>query len=202
MVQDIVHLQKSGRRVVVVHGGGPQLDTALQQRGGSVDVAGRRVTSEVDLQVAIQVWRGSLSTQWVGALNANGVRAVGLCGADAALLLAHRRPIVAMANQDGDVIDVDFGLVGDLDSVNTRALNALLMADMTPVVSPLAMTAAGTLLNVNADTVAAAIAGALQADSLLLLSGIPGVLRDIDDPPVPSIRSRLTRSQVWFARGS
>ena len=185
------HLQRIARdlaaldgSVVLVHGGGQQLDQALAEQGSaSPRVAGRRVTSPNVLSRAIAVWRGTLSTRWVTALTQAGRPAVGLCGADGGLLLAARRPPRIV---DGQV--VDYGEVGDLQSCDPAVLQALLAIDLVPVVSPLVPNDAGALLNVNADTVAAFIAATLHAE-LVVLTSADGVLADPDDPDsgIPSL---------------
>ena len=164
--------------VVLVHGGGPQLDEALRLSGVAVERhAGRRVTSEAVLSRAIEIWRGTLSTQWVRAIQQAGGQGVGLSGVDGAMLRAVRREPVEV---DGRV--VDFGEVGDVRGVDTTALGALLSAGMIPVVSPLAVTVRGAVLNINADTVAAHLAVALGASELVLFTRAAGILKDPDDP--------------------
>jgi len=159
------------------------LDQALQESGrSSKRVAGRRVTARKDLELAIQVWRGTLSVSWVSSLSRQGMSACGICGADGITLRAHRRPLTNIVDDNGDVVHVDFGYVGDLDSVNTDLLQALLAANVVPVVSPLAIdSVSGQMFNVNADTVASEVATALKADWLVLLASIPGLLLDIQD---------------------
>ena len=177
-------LKESGFSVILVHGGGPQLDQALQRLGQqSTRVAGRRVTASADLELAIQVWRGTLSVAWVSGLSRQGVAACGVCGADGSLLQGHRRPRTSLVDDNGHHVTVDFGHVGDLDRVDASLLFALLQSNIVPVISPLAMDpVSGRMLNVNADTVAAAVACAVQAEWLVLLSSVPGLLRDVEDP--------------------
>ena len=181
---EISALQVAGFSVVLVHGGGPQLDQALHSLGrSSRRVAGRRVTSQQDLETAIQVWRGTLSVAWVRGLTQQGARACGICGADGLLLQAHRRPETMILDDTGQHVTVDLGFVGDVVAVNGEIISALTNANIVPVISPLAINpASGQLLNVNADTVAAEIAAAINADWLVLLSSISGLLRDLDDP--------------------
>ncbi|MEM6930616.1 MAG: hypothetical protein AAF602_27015, partial [Myxococcota bacterium] len=132
-------LHRVGMSVVLVHGGGPQLERVATARGVSAPrVAGRRITSEALLDVAIEQWRGRISTQLVDAFRRGGERAVGLCGADGDLLVAERRPLVSVVDDAGATRLVDFGRVGDLASVNPEVLQILLDCEMIPVVSPLA----------------------------------------------------------------
>ena len=176
-------LHSLGIRLVVVHGGGPQA-TALSRRLGQEPriVAGRRVTDDAALEVAKMVYGGQLNIDLLGALRSHKVQAVGLSGVDADLLLAHRRAPVAMVDDDGRSLQVDYGHVGDIDRVDPRILVTLMDARFVPVVASLAGDDDGGVYNVNADTVAESLAVALRAQKLIFLTGAPGVLRDRADP--------------------
>jgi acetylglutamate kinase len=176
-------LQSLSIRLVVVHGGGPQA-SALSRRMGQepVMVGGRRVTDDAALEVAKMVYAGLLSTDLIAALREHRVQAVGITGVDADLLTAHRRLPVDLVGDDGRQQRVDFGHVGDVDRVDARVLTTLLDARFVPVVASLAGDDEGNVYNVNADTVAEAIATALRAQKLIFLTGAPGVLRDRNDP--------------------
>lgn len=183
IARDLAVLHRLGVGVVLVHGGGPQLDAAAGRLG--VDnrvVAGRRVTSPELLEAAIMEWRGRLSMAWVTALQANGERAVGLAGMDGGLIRAERRPPAVVTTDEGERVTVDYGLVGDVREVRADVLQAVLRIPAIPVVTPLAQGAAGEVLNVNADTVAAEIAVAVKAAKLVMLTRAPGILADADDP--------------------
>ncbi|MCB9679367.1 MAG: acetylglutamate kinase [Alphaproteobacteria bacterium] len=178
VASDVAGLRAGGAKVVFVHGGGPQLDAALEASGLPITrVAGRRATTPEVLARAVEIWRGTLSVQWVRAFQAAGAPSIGLSGVDGAILGANRRPPTQI---DGQL--VDFGEVGDLHTVRTGPLVALLEAGLVPVISPLAVSDAGQVLNVNADTVAAHVAIALGATRLVLLTRSPGILRDPADP--------------------
>ena len=176
-------LHSLGIRIVVVHGGGPQA-TALSRRLGAEPriVAGRRVTDDSALEVAKMVYAGSLNTDVVAALRAHQVEPVGLSGVDAELITARRRPPVTVVDDGGQSQTVDYGHVGDIQSVDPRLLTTLMDARFVPVVASLAGDDDGNVFNVNADTVAEAIAIALRAQKLIYLTGVPGVLRDPGDP--------------------
>ena len=163
-------------RAVVVHGGGPQA-TALARRLGHEPriVAGRRVTTDLDLDVALWTLRGALNARLVASAAGTGVRAVGVSGADGGLVTVTRRP---PATVDGRT--VDFGHVGDVQVVAPALLAALLGAGFVPVVASVCADAAGALYNVNADTVAAEVAAALGA-RLLLVTEAGGVRREPAD---------------------
>lgn len=166
--------QMKGRApIVVVHGGGQQA-TAVAQRLGHEPrvVQGRRVTTDLDLEIMQWTLRGALSTQLVAAAARRGVEAVGLSGADGGLLRVSRRPPWQV---DGEA--VDFGWVGDVERVEPRLLEGMLQAGFTPVVAPLGIDEAGHVYNVNADTVARALAVALGARRLFFLTAAGGVQR-------------------------
>jgi acetylglutamate kinase len=176
-------LQSLSIRLVVVHGGGPQASALTRRMGHEpVMVGGRRVTDDAALEVAKMVYAGLLNTDLIAALREHRVQPVGLTGVDADLLTAHRRPPVDLVGDEGKPQRVDFGHVGDLDRVDARVLTTLLDARFVPVVASLAGDDEGNVYNVNADTVAEAIATALRAQKLIFLTGAPGVLRDRTDP--------------------
>lgn len=182
VVHQCAVLHRVGMGIVVVHGGGPQLGEVAALRGiASSRVAGRRVTSDALLDLAIEQWRGRLSTQIVSAFRKGGERAVGLCGADGDLVVATRRPPVTVVDDAGATRLVDYGRVGDVANVHPEVVSLLLQAGILPVVSPLAASDDG-LLNVNADSIAAALATALSAAKLILVGQTPGILADPDDP--------------------
>lgn len=167
-----------GVAVTVVHGGGPQV-SALQRRLGLEPtlVAGRRVTDQATLEVVAMVLAGKVNTELVAALAAHGVSAVGLSGADGGVLAAHRRPPLSVT-VNGQRSTVDYGHVGDIDGVNASLLETLLGSGYVPVICSLTADERGSLLNVNADTAAAAVAAALGVERLVVLTGVAGVYRD------------------------
>ncbi|NIA27064.1 MAG: acetylglutamate kinase, partial [Desulfobulbaceae bacterium] len=172
-------LHQVGIRVVMIHGGGPQsteLATALGLDTTFVD--GRRVTDGPSLDVATMVLNGQINTRILAACRDLQIPAVGISGVDAGLIRAHRRPPV---EREGDST-VDYGFVGDIDSVDADILVKQLDNGLMPVVSPLSCDESGTVLNINADTVAAAIAAELNAEKLIITTGAPGILEEIDDP--------------------
>lgn len=170
-------------RPVVVHGGGPELDALCDALKLPVEkVAGRRVTSPAVLDAAKMVLAGKTHTDLLADLQACGVPAVGLSGVDAGLIKARRRPPVVVTEPGGPERRVDYGLVGDIESVDTKVVEHLRSADYVPVIAPLSSDADGAVFNTNADTVAAAIAVALSAEKLFFLLQVPGLLRDVKDP--------------------
>jgi len=179
LMEQVGILHQVGIRVVLVHGGGPQSTELATQLGLDARfVDGRRVTDEPSLDVATMVLNGQINTRILAACRDLQIPAVGISGVDAGLIRAHRRPPVT--GKDGK--SVDYGFVGDIDSVDADVLRKLLDNGLMPVVSPLSCDSAGTLLNINADTVAAAIAAELEAEKLVLATGAPGILADRADP--------------------
>jgi len=179
LMEQVGILHQVGIRVVLIHGGGPQstkLATALGLDTTFID--GRRVTDGASLDVATMVLNGQINTRVLAACRDLQIPAVGISGIDAGLIRAHRRPPV---ERDGDST-IDYGFVGDIDSVEADILVKQLDNGLMPVVSPLSCDESGTILNINADTVAAAIAAELGAEKMILLTGAAGVLEDINDP--------------------
>ena len=181
LIEQLAILHYFGVRVVMVHGGGPQL-TALSESLGLTTqiVAGRRVTDEKSIDVTTMVLNGLINTRILAICRDLNIDAVGISGVDAGLVRAHRRAPVKLA--DGSERTVDYGFVGDIDAVNTGVLLKLLDNGLMPVVSPLSADDKGVLLNINADTVAAAIGAAVQAEKLIMCTGAPGILENAADP--------------------
>lgn len=181
-------------RAVVVHGGGAQA-TALQKQLGQEPhiVGGRRVTDDATLDVMKMVVAGKLNVDLCAALLAASAKPVGLHGASSLAVRAHKRPPREVAGHGV----VDFGHVGDVDGVNHELLALLIGAGYLPVLACLGADQKGAVYNINADTVANGVATALGADGLLLISDVPGVLRDVKDPE--SRIARLTRAEAEAA---
>lgn len=177
MLEDVCLLHSVGIRVVLVHGGGPQA-TELSQRLGLETrmVAGRRVTDAATLEVAKMVYAGSLSVDILAAFRTHQTAAAGVSGVDANLITARKRPPRLVEG-----VMVDYGLVGDIEAVDPSILEQLLAGGVVPVVSSLACDASGQVLNVNADSVASALACATRAEKLVVLTDADGVLRDAAD---------------------
>ncbi|TLZ16531.1 MAG: acetylglutamate kinase [Gammaproteobacteria bacterium] len=180
LVEQIAILHHFGVRVVLVHGGGPQLTELSAALGVPTRmVDGRRVTDQRSIDVTAMVLNGLINTRLLGLCRDLSIEAVGISGVDAGLVRAHKRAPVRLG-ADGELID--FGFVGDIDAVDTTVLRKLLDNGLMPVVSPLSADESGTLLNINADTVAAALGAALQAEKLILCTGAPGILGSVADP--------------------
>jgi acetylglutamate kinase len=181
LIEQVAILHQVGIKTVLVHGGGPQLDNLQATLGLDTRmVNGRRVTDQKSIDVTAMALNGLINTRILAICRALDIEAIGLSGVDAGLIRAHKRPPVPIAA--GSLETVDYGFVGDIDSVNSAVLEKLLENGLMPVVSPLSADSNGTLLNINADTVAAAIGGALSAEKLVLCTGAPGILEHVDEP--------------------
>lgn len=179
LVEQVGILHQLGIRAVLIHGGGPQSTQLAAALGFDTQfVEGRRVTNSDSLNVATMILNGQINTRILATCRDLQIPAVGISGVDAGLIRAHKRPPVE--NKDGE--SVDYGFVGDIDAVDADILKKQLDNGLMPVVSPLSCDESGTLLNINADTVAAAIAAELDAEKLILVTGAVGILEDINDP--------------------
>ncbi|WP_424214641.1 acetylglutamate kinase [Streptomyces sp. BI20] len=188
--QDVVFLRHAGLRPVVVHGGGPQINAALDRHGiVSEFKAGLRVTTEEAMDVVRMVLAGQVQRELVGLLNQHGPFAVGLTGEDAHTLSARRHT----PEIDGTLVDI--GRVGEITAIDTGAIEALLADGRIPVVSSIARSADdGHVYNVNADTAAAALAAALGAETLMVLTDVEGLYADW--PASDEVISRLTVGEL------
>jgi acetylglutamate kinase len=175
--KDIVLLEQSGVNPVVVHGGGPQIGAMLERLGiKSQFSGGLRVTDKATVEIVEMVLAGAINKQIVGLINAEGGKAVGLCGKDGNLVIA-RKVMRAGGGGNVEIEDVvDLGFVGEPAKVDTTVLDQILGRELIPVLAPIAQGSDGETYNVNADTFAGAIAGALHAKRLLLLTDVSGVL--------------------------
>jgi acetylglutamate kinase len=175
--RDIVLLEQTAINPVVVHGGGPQIGEMLKRLGiKSEFAAGLRITDAATIEIVEMVLAGSINSQIVGFINEAGGKAVGLTGKDGNMVLA--RKLNRTVIDPGSNIEkmVDLGFVGEPEKIDTTVLTQILGRELIPVLAPLAASAQGGTYNVNADTFAGAIAGALKAKRLLLLTDVPGVL--------------------------
>jgi acetylglutamate kinase len=180
LIEQIAILHYFGVRVVIVHGGGPQVTEVSAALG--VDnrmVQGRRVTDAKSIDVTSMVLNGLINTRILAMCRELDIDAVGISGVDAGLVRAHKRPPVKL---EGSGETVDYGFVGNIDAVDANVIRKLLDNSLMPVISPLSSDEKGQLLNINADTVASAIGGALGAEKLILCTGAPGILENVEDP--------------------
>ena len=188
--EDVVLMHSVGIRPVVVHGGGPQIGALMDRLGIKSEFReGLRVTDAETLDVARMVLVGKVNRDIVSSINRHGSMAVGLSGEDAGLIRASAR-------------NPELGFVGDVESVNPAIIQRLLAEDLIPVVSTIGADLTGQAYNINADTVAAALAGALGAERILYLTDVEGLLADVDDPSSRISRVDLTGLAALTADGT
>lgn len=182
--RDIVLVKQVGINPVVVHGGGPQIASMLERLNiQSSFVEGLRVSDEATVEVVEMVLAGKINKGIVSAISREGGRAIGLSGKDGNMIVArklHRK----VRDPDSNIERIlDLGFVGEPETINTEVLDAIIEADLLPVIAPIGVSAEGETYNINADTAAGAIAGKLAAKRLILLTDVPGVL-DADGNPI------------------
>ena len=181
IARDIVLLKYVGMKPLIVHGGGPEISRSMDKLGKeSKFIKGLRVTDEETMEIIEMVLVGKISTEIVSELINHDGKAISLSGKDSSLIFAHKKPASKI---DEEIVDL--GLVGEVDCVNTELLDMFLDNDYIPVISPVGIAKDGTSLNLNADTAAGEVASAVGAEKLIILTDVPGVLRDPSDPDSP-----------------
>ncbi|MBR1553351.1 MAG: acetylglutamate kinase, partial [Schwartzia sp.] len=193
VMQDVTLMKQVGIRPVIVHGGGPDITGFLKKVGKDSEfVSGLRVTDEETMEIVGMVLIGKVNADIVTRLNVCGNRAIGLSGVDAELIRAKKK--LAVVHEDGSEQTVDIGHVGEVESVDAAILEDNLDRGYIPVVAPIGVGEDGSQYNINADYVAAAIAGALKAEKLLLLTDVEGVYKNYEDKS--SFISSLTKAEA------
>lgn len=201
VMADIALMKFVGIRPVVVHGGGPDISAQLERLGKKSEfIGGLRVTDAETAAIAEMVLVGKINRALVDGLNRQGVRAVGLSGKDAHFLRAEKQS--GTINENGQRRPVDIGFVGRVAHIDTRLITDLLARDYVPVVAPVGYGSAGETFNINADTVAAELAGALAAEKLLLLTNVEGIYRDINDPGSLVSSISAADAHAWIQDGT
>ncbi len=193
LAEELALIHQVGIKVCVIHGGGKQLSELAQKLGmAQTVIEGRRVTDDDTLELAKMTFAGKINTDILAALRRRGIAAVGLSGVDGNIIHAEKRPPKEIINRQTGISEtIDFGNVGDILEINTDLLSLLLDANYLPVVSSLGADANGAVFNINADTIAAAIAVQLEAEKLVLLSDVNGIYLDPNDET-----SKLSRISV------
>ena len=201
VMADIALMKFVGIRPVVVHGGGPDISAQLERLGKKSEfIGGLRVTDAETAAIAEMVLVGKINRALVDGLNRQGVRAVGLSGKDAHFLRAEKQS--GTINENGQRRPVDIGYVGRVAHIDTSLITDLLARDYVPVVAPVGYGSAGETFNINADTVAAELAGALAAEKLLLLTNVEGIYRDINDPSTLISSISAADARAWIQDGT
>jgi acetylglutamate kinase len=194
--QDIVLMKQTGIEPVVVHGGGPQIGDMLKRLSiPSTFIDGLRVTDAAAIDVVEMVLTGSINKQIVSGINAAGGRAVGVSGKDGNLILAKKLERMKLDPNTLEKKPVDLGFVGVPDKVSPEVLRRIMESDLIPVIAPIGTGPKGETFNINADTVAGSIAGAMQAERLILLTDVEGVL-DQDRKLIPKLSVAEARALI------
>jgi len=194
--QDIVLMKMTGIDPIVVHGGGPQIGQMLARlQIPSIFVDGLRVTDQAAIEVVEMVLTGTINKQIVTGINAAGGRAVGISGKDGNLVIAKKLERMKMDPKTLQSRPVDLGFVGVPEKVNGEVLSTIINSDLIPVVAPIGVGAKGETYNINADTVAGAVAGAMSAARLLLLTDVEGVL-DREGKLIPKLNVAEARALI------
>jgi acetylglutamate kinase len=198
--QDIVLMKQTGINPVVVHGGGPQIGAMLKRLSiPSSFVDGLRVTDAAAMEVVEMVLSGTINKQIVAGINAAGGRAVGISGKDGNMVLARKLMRSKLDPVTKERISIDLGFVGEPERVEAEVLRMILNSDLIPVVAPIGVGAKGESYNINADTVAGAVAGAIAAERLVLLTDVEGVL-DQEGKLIPKMT--VTEARALMADGT
>jgi acetylglutamate kinase len=198
--QDVVLMKQTGINPVVVHGGGPQIGAMLKKLNiSSSFVDGLRVTDAATMEIVEMVLSGSINKQIVTGINAAGGRAVGVSGKDGNLVLARKASRTRLDPATNTRVPVDLGFVGEPDRVDAEVLRMIMNSDLIPVVAPIGVDAKGQTYNINADTVAGAVAGAIAAERLILLTDVEGVL-DRDGKVIT--RLKVAEAKALIANGT
>ena len=194
--QDVVLLRFIGINPVIVHGGGPQIGKTMEQMGKKpAFVGGQRVTDEETMDIVEMVLGGKVNKEIVNLINRTGGQAVGLTGKDGGLLQAKKLKMTKRSEETGETEIIDIGLVGEVTEVRPGPLVALEESGFIPVIAPVGVGAQGETYNINADLVAGAVAGALKAEKLILLTDQAGIL-DKDKKLIPSLNKKKVESMV------
>lgn len=181
--EEIALLNQVGFKVVVVHGGGKQVNELAESLGvDQTIIGGRRVTDKSTLEITKMVFGGVVNTNITSALRRAKAKTVGLSGLDGDIITAVKRAPKTVKGEDAVSVEVDFGYVGDVVSVDTALIDLLLTKGYVPVLSSLGASASGDVFNINADTIASEVAKSLSAEKLLLLTDVSGIYADVHDP--------------------
>ncbi|RAP50346.1 MAG: acetylglutamate kinase [Methanosphaera sp. rholeuAM74] len=181
--RDTVLLKYVGMQPVVVHGGGPEISRSMDKMGKEPKfVGGLRITDSETMEIVKMVLVGKINTEIVSNLCLHGGKGVGISGKDNFLIESSKRDPARIKHDDGEVLEVDLGYVGKIDRVNPQIINDLTDNNYIPVISPIGINKEGNTLNLNADTVAGSIASEIDAEKLIVLTDVPGILTDPDDP--------------------
>lgn len=180
--RDTVLLKYVGMKPIVVHGGGPEISRSMNKLGKEPQfIEGLRVTDQETMDIVKMVLVGKINTEIVANIGLHGGKGVGLSGKDNQLLRASKKALHKVINHKGEEKMVDLGLVGEIESINPEIIDVLTSNDYIPIISPIGVDERGETLNLNADTVAGDLASQVDAEKLIILTDVPGILADPDD---------------------
>jgi acetylglutamate kinase len=201
VLKDIIFLHCAGMRPVVVHGGGPEITAMLKKLDKKSDfVNGLRITDEETVSIAEMVLVGKINTELVSLVNGQGGKAIGLNGKDANLIIAKKH--LAEVYEGGEIRPIDIGFVGEVSGVNVTLIDDLLDKGYIPIIAPTGVGINGETYNINADSVAGEVAGALQAEKLLLLTDVKGIYTDYRDENTFISTLTFEKAQELMIRGN
>ncbi|WP_333653795.1 acetylglutamate kinase [Dissulfurispira sp.] len=187
--QDVVLLSFIGIKPVIVHGGGPKISATMKKMGKEPTfIHGQRVTDKETMDIVEMVLGGLINKEIVALINSHGGKAAGLSGKDGGLIKAKKK-VIKKATDTGDEEIIDIGLVGEVELVDPEILNSLERDGFIPVISPIGVGSKGEAFNINADYVASAVASALKAEKLILLTDVPGI-KDKNDNVISSVNKK------------
>lgn len=181
--KDTVLLKYVGMQPLVVHGGGPEISRSMDKMGKKAKfIGGLRVTDSETMEIVKMVLVGKINTEIVSKIGLHGGKAIGISGKDNFLLESSKKDPAKIKHENGEILEVDLGYVGKIDKVNSRIVEDLTSNNYIPVISPIGINNDGNTLNLNADTVAGSIASEVDAEKLIVLTDVPGIMTDPDDP--------------------
>ena len=190
--RDTVLLKYVGMKPIIVHGGGPEISRSMDKLGKEPEfIQGLRITDEETMEIIEMVLVGKISTEIVSELIRHDGDAISVSGKDSSLIFAHKK---GTSKINGSDEEIDLGLVGEIDSINSELIEMFVENDYIPVISPIGIAEDGTSLNLNADTAAGEVASYCDAEKLIVLTDVPGVLRDPSDPS--SLIQKIRISEV------
>ena len=201
VLKDIVFLHCAGIRPVVVHGGGPEITSMLKKLDKKSEfVNGLRITDAETVEIAEMVLVGKINTELVNLINRQGGRAIGLNGKDANMIMAKKH--MAEVYENGEIRPIDIGFVGDVEKINVQIIEDLLDNGYIPIIAPTGVGNNGESYNINADSVAGEIAGALKAEKLLLLTDVRGIFTDYRDESTFISTLTFEKAQELMIKGN
>ncbi|WP_442919503.1 acetylglutamate kinase [Methanosphaera sp.] len=181
--RDTVLLKYVGMQPLVVHGGGPDISRAMDKMGKTPKfVGGLRVTDSETMDIVKMVLIGKINIDIVSKIGLHGGKSIGISGKDDFLIEASKRDLTKIQQEDGEILEVDLGYVGKINKINSDLIDVLTQENYIPVIAPLGTDESGNTLNLNADTVAGSLASDINAEKLVVLTDVPGILTDPDDP--------------------